>query len=380
MKRIVIFNINENYGGAETSFLNLMTAAENLEVGKIVVVARSGSKFYEAAGNVSNVELVEVGCFNPIEYDKYLFIFNGQMLRLFEVRYGFLPYDLRLWLMHPDEFHAYYAKGYYRIKQVFGSKFASVYFYLNSLIKKKNENEKIEKIVQSGVVFLMDGACSYQYNKALKVLGFNSKLLPFNYLPVTTGIDAKFIVKNRSISEVKSVFYFGRVEDFKTKAVFRLIEDIASSSIEQLHIIGAGKDLSRVKKFASVKGVDLICHGFLEQRVALELLNEKADMAFAMGISALLCAQASIPVVILNPCIKSGVERTLNFLYEEVEWGVGDMLDNDIRVEKSQVLRNFGEVVVNTNSDWSGVSEKTYNKVKEYSMETFENKVKSFLC
>lgn len=281
--------------------------------------------------------------------------------------------------MHPDELGAYCVKGFYKIKINFGEKLANIYFSLFALLHK-NQIGFISKIINDDHLAYMDGSVRHNSMLILKKLGI-SKEKNYKYLPVYSQNTSTFKVRENTPQQVKNIFYFGRVEDFKTLAVCGLIDDIAAFDKNlNLHIIGSGADMDHVSAYASKMGISLRIHGFLHRDVASALIHQESDLCFAMGIAALDCSVAQVPVVVLNPSYSKPPQDRYNFLYEETEFGVGDFLTQSMRANKKEKLKNFNEILSIVNADWvSQASQSSQHSDQVNNKNNFLNGIKVLL-
>jgi hypothetical protein len=278
--------------------------------------------------------------------------------------------------MHPDEPAAFAAPGYFKIKNIYGDSISRFYFRL-FIFFKPMRYKKIKSLVKNFNIFVMDGAVLHSLIDNFKLNKEEASHIKF--LPVTTGINR--IIENKAAPKsIINYIYFGRVEDFKTKPLLKLIRDLSSEKDAKLHIIGDGDDLYLVKKYAASLNLNLKCYGFLDSEIALDLINKTGDIAFSMGISALLCAQARIPVVIMNPYVGNTYPKNYNFIYDEKEYGVGDILNKKLRPVKKSVLKNFKQIKIDCLLNWEDSAHKSYDKYKTHTTECFIKYVEDVFC
>ncbi len=361
LENIVIYNPNENFGGAEVAFLNFIEILSKESNYTFQVVIHPKSRFEETLLKLNNpnTEIIYKQDYEYKENNDSLFLFNGQTLRWFEDTFQLRPKNIRIWLMHPDELGAYCVKGFYKIKIHFGEKIASIYFSFFSLFHK-NQIGFISKIIHDDHLAYMDGSVRHNSMLILQKLDiFTEK--NYKYLPVYSQNKSTFKVRENAPQQVKNIYYFGRVEDFKTLALCGLIDDIAAFDKNlNLHIIGSGSDMDHINAYASKLGVSLHIHGFLHRDVASALIHKEADLCFAMGIAALDCSVAQVPVVVLNPSYSKPPKERYNFLYEETEFGVGDFLTQSMRPSKKEKLKDFNEILNIVNADWVSQASQSY--------------------
>jgi len=97
--------------------------------------------------------------------------------------------------------------------------------------------------------------------------------------------------------------YFGRIEEFKTAALRRLIDDIAASGLpaeaRSLVLFGYGADEARVQAHAQARGVRLEITGRTTTPEVVARVRAERLLTFAMGLSGLDLLLAGVPCVFL---------------------------------------------------------------------------------
>lgn len=370
-----IYNSNLYFGGAEVCFLNLCRSLCDSNKEVFVICDLRNERFLENIKNIRGLNLLSIDDFVPsMDLNNALYIFNGQTLRDFEKRFGFLNLKKYIWVMHPDELIAYSCKGYYKVKEIFGPKISKFYFrtlFLFNYLKIK----RIRNMIDKGEVLFMDGSTYWASMRFLEKGRIDIK--NENILPVPSNINPSVFNNLKLVDrkKISNIFYFGRVEDFKVNSILGLMDDMVEKKGMVLNIIGDGKCLNEVNLYAKRIGLRVNFYGFMDRVSAIKIINERADLVFAMGISALDSTYSKIPVVILNPYSGKNKFKKYNFLVDEVFSGVGEFIDSCVMNEKIKILKDFDEILLDVENNYKSFSENGFHHM----MENHNNKFNIFV-
>lgn len=124
----------------------------------------------------------------------------------------------------------------------------------------------------------------------------------YNYIPIPVYLKeypSDNIIKS---TEQISLFWYGRLCDFKSHSLIYLIEKLSelnkSSVVVRLTVIGDGPYRALVEKVAVKRGVAVTFVGAMPNSEAVALLKNKADAVFSMGTAALEAGALGIPTIL----------------------------------------------------------------------------------
>lgn len=318
-KNIVIYNPNNNFGGAEVLFCRVLSSKIFCNHNLIIICA-ANSRFKKYCME-NNLNTVEYDYLSLIEKSDVI-ICTGQYFRkICRLDVNLCNKKIVICLLHPYEFPSIFQPGYFRFKN---SKYSFINNAAEYLPIRKGWFDRLIK--KSSIYFLcMDESIKresisyseiYLKDRLVKTLISINPILP---MP-SSNIFGK---QKNKIYELNKFAYFGRIEDFKTNVVIKLIRDISKYDQNSvLHIIGDGADLSNVINYAKDHHLQLICHGFMENQAARNLIFEEISFCCAMGIAALDSASTGTATIIANP-FDNKIEQNYNWIFNQCGYSLG---------------------------------------------------------
>ena len=163
------------------------------------------------------------------------------------------------------------------------------------------------------------------------------------YLPIPApgGHERRYFPVN--LKKMVHFCWVGRIVDFKSHILIRLIDDLRSLASQGgreiiLTVVGGGSHLGRLiihaKESASI-AINFIEH--LEEKDLNAFLTNNVDVVAAMGTSALEGAKLGIPTILLDFSYKSVPNTyTYNWLFKKEGYSLGDDL-TDLSMEGDSV-------------------------------------------
>lgn len=357
MASLAVFNPNPNFGGAEILFKKLIPFWLRSYV-EIQVYCIEGSRF-ESELKLFSGNLKFVYDLDGIVAAENI-ICTGQFFRFLQ-RYGesICGSKILVWILHPDEFPSVFKPGFFRLKNSFFS-FLGLHNYLPiklAWVSRLVESNKL------GFMF-MDGrirAASLRFarDNQLERIGFGVDQL--NYISPMPATSVWFPNEKYDRQAITSLGYFGRIEDFKTKVVLKLIDDISHySPFVDFHLIGDGACSGQVLKYAKSKKVNCIFYGFVANDLAKRIIADKVDVCYAMGIAALDSASTMTPTVVCNP-FTQGVKANYCWVFSLQDYSLGDYVDKN----NEQCMMDFESTIVSSSEEYFLLSKKSYDYVHE---------------
>ena len=194
-----------------------------------------------------------------------------------------------------------------------------------------------------------------------------------NYLPIPADGAESESCYSRSEKDYSSLelFYLGRIEEFKTATLEKLILDSYCFSKKNktvhlsLSVIGDGKDLEKTKKMTTDLLHDNFTVKFLGKKTVPESVNalKKCHILFAMGTAALEGAKISVPVVITDLSYKKiGSDYKYRWLYKTQDYNLAGIYRVPFYKQEGGTLSNIIEEYY---KDKEKKSTSSYNYFKE---------------
>jgi glycosyltransferase involved in cell wall biosynthesis len=221
----------------------------------------------------------------------------------------------------------------------------------------KAETLRLKSVIEllsnnSGLVY-MDYEC-FDINQKI----FNSNVVKPIYLPIPTT-DSN---KRKSYNVDGSYCWLGRVEDFKTNILVKVIDDFLKcftcDAEKKFVVIGLGKDIDKVKLKYS-KNDNVV---FVDRLLGDELyqyLVDNISIMFAMGTSALESAKLGIPTILLDACYSTLPSNyCYRWLYQSKGYTLGRILDRDYKPSHDDI--SFPEIVNILYTDFDVLSQKCF--------------------
>ena len=154
-------------------------------------------------------------------------------------------------------------------------------------------------------------------------------------LPIPVPINKKLKEINQKFQNNLNVSWLGRVEDFKTKSLEKVISDLedyrAANDLKIiLNIIGQGEDLEKIKSHSRNSNLEFKFIDYLNTQDLHSFLSKKTDILFAMGTSSLEGGVCSIPTIILDICFKNlKSDYKYKWLFETKGFNLAELLHHN---------------------------------------------------
>lgn len=186
------------------------------------------------------------------------------------------------------------------------------------------------------------------------------------YVPVaiagTNHLSALRDLKN-DFEKVVRIAWVGRVVDFKYYSLIHALETLNESADKlnltfEITIVGSGDYESKLKQeVLKLSKLQLVFIENIDPSKLDEFLVGEVDLLLAMGTSALEGGKLGVPTILLDIAYSS-VSRDYCFkwLYQQEGYTLGNLVDDtEMRPNNS----SLEELIVQLQSDFSGVSERT---------------------
>jgi len=265
----------------------------------------------------------------------------------------------------------------------------SNFFENNLTFKKLLINLFLSKYKNSSKTFLelllKTESIAFMDDENIKNTRFflDHKIRKFQKLPIP-------IFLSKETKEIKSVSkgtlkltWIGRIEDFKTKSLEKVIDDL-EKTIESSHkniifnVIGDGEDLQIIKEKALNSGLTFNFFDYLNTDELNKFLKEDTDLLFAMGTSALEGGQCSIPTVLLDIShTKLKTNYKYKWLFETKNYNLGEVLHKKFSGSGTHDIKNIIENTI-LNKTKIGMQCREYVESNHSSEIVFKN-LESFL-
>lgn len=186
------------------------------------------------------------------------------------------------------------------------------------------------------------------------------------YIPVAiafTNHSSLFRYLNNDLRKIVRVAWVGRVVDFKYYSLLHALENLNESADKlnlkfDIKIVGSGDYESKLKQeVLKLSKLKLFFIENIEPSKLDDFLVSEVDLLLAMGTSALEGAKLGVPTILLDIAY-SPVSRDYCFkwLYQQDGYTLGSLVDDtEMRPNNS----SLEELIVQLQSDFSGVSERT---------------------
>ena len=154
-------------------------------------------------------------------------------------------------------------------------------------------------------------------------------------LPIPVPINKRTKEINKKFQKNLNVSWLGRVEDFKTKSLEKVISDLEDyRAVHDLkiimNIIGQGKDLEKIKSHSRNSNLEFKFIDYLNTQDLHSFLSKNTDILFAMGTSSLEGGVCSIPTIILDICFKNlNSDYKYKWLFESKGFNLAELLHHN---------------------------------------------------
>lgn len=267
---------------------------------------------------------------------------------------------------------------------------------LTILAQARNHTLQFLKLmIQTDAIVFMDEA-----NRQTSEYALSFSQIPRKYLPVlvTPRTSEKLKPTELISQESLTLAWIGRVADFKINSLYRVIEDVNKAQISvpvKMIIVGNGQYLEELKAFCSTQ--KKIAFEFIDSLRSEDIplfLNQRVDLLFAMGTSALEGGLSHTPTVLLDfsyAKIKSGY--TYKFLNQTKDYNLGtpissvhylgsniELLLNQVLTDKDRIARECHSYVLMNHSidtkisDFINLSQNSRLKYQDLMDESFLKK------
>ena len=318
MVNLIFYFPRKNIGGVQTLFVRL--ANEIAKYNKVYIVDYIDG--YLAKSVNDSVGLIEYKETLEAEIpDNSVLICPADMIyqELSKIQ---IPLNTKLffWNLHPLNL----SEGFIKRDNTF-TRNKYIKRILNKLVKPSREI--ITSALENKALYHMDGA---NINSSMSITGLDGFLLLPLYFKPTVGNSYVVSVEKKTLNLV----WLGRLElGFKTIILIKLINDVNELMFDvtvNINIIGSGNGEKMLRKLGdSLSNVNLIFKGIKEGKALDEELLS-ADIAVAMGTSALYTANLGIPTVCLDfSFTQVPQEYKYRWIFETKDYSLGYAVSSD---------------------------------------------------
>ncbi|NKC17453.1 hypothetical protein CWC29_001115 [Pseudoalteromonas sp. S4498] len=318
---IVFFYPSKNIGGVQTLFLRL---GEALKDSFDIVYVDVENGFYSNSGVQSFARIVKYeGQFDSSEYsDPVIVTPPSEIIKAKNYFSG--NEKVFFWHVHP----------YNTISTFPGFNFfnklskRTIKLLVKTLLLSQHRSLKktFGKALDANALMFMDGTNKDSFHY------FFDKCDSAGLLPIPVECSATFEKSqcpNRPEKEI--LVWVGRVEHFKSPILDYILNKFLVSSLDknhEFHIVGDGQDLERFKSMYS-HNTSIKFIGSLQPAELQQLLESDIKLSFCMGTSALECAKAGIPSVLVDAFYTAVPDNyKFKWLYESKNFSLGEVLSS----------------------------------------------------
>lgn len=187
----------------------------------------------------------------------------------------------------------------------------------------------LQTLLQASAFVCMDGENANTLNKYYNT---NTR---FDLIPIPVYANTYYDSHKIKLQIPISLFWYGRLCDFKSHSLVYLIEKISelkrSSPPVRLTVIGDGPYRSFIEKTATKRGVKVSFIGSLPNSESIELLKNEASAVFAMGTAALEAGALGIPTILAGASFGPiKLDYRFDWLYNTSNFTLGIFVKKDI--------------------------------------------------
>ncbi|WP_141686162.1 glycosyltransferase [Alishewanella sp. HH-ZS] len=304
---------------------------------------------YKSLVNDSKVTFINYNANQPLQLDSNAIIItvaqNIGLLHKYVSNFNSLK--VIYWFVHPYNlivnfpFFKFFSKT--NIKVI---RFVLSFFYNSDL---KILRCYLEELIQKKEVVFMDGECHR----------VNSQIFEFKGRPEYLPIPVSEPVTTEIACSGQSLCWLGRIEDFKTEILIRVLNDfLSSSSDKEFCVIGAGRDLDLVKGLFISSNKIKFFGSIAESEISSFLVNH-VSILFAMGTSALEGAKLGIPTVLLDVFYTSvPANYHYRWLYNTKDFTLGRVIESNYQPSPDDLT--FIEILVSCQQFRDEIGRKSY--------------------
>jgi hypothetical protein len=324
-------------GGTETLALRIAGELRARAVEATVVTTADGWLARQAAiEGLSVISISEFDARTPQEHDRVL---SSAKYLLDPLLQSWKDRTL-YWLLHPLEFAWVRFPRIYGLYRHLDSRACGRFFRLTSPRQFTRMRLDFDNLQRRRQLLSMSEDCS---DFLRRFLGRRAAL-PLVSLPLSARDVAA--APATPPTRCDGFAYFGRIEQFKTASILRLIDDIAQAEMpaarKALVLFGYGADESTVTAHAVRRGVRLTITGAITVADVIARTRSERLLAFAMGLSGLDLLLGGVPCVFVPvPSSPSDRRGNYGFLHQLPNGCVGsypEFLDPARSMTFSQVL------------------------------------------
>lgn len=346
-KKIYFIYPSLKLGGVQTLFSRL--SLKLIDSGYDVYIVDYAEGVYKSLVNDSKVTFINYNANQPLQLDSNATIItvaqNIGLLHKFVSNFNSLK--VLYWFVHPYNvvvnfpFFNFFSK-----KSIKFIRFFLTFFYNSDL---KTLRIYLEELMQKKEIVFMDGECLRVNSQIFEFKG-NPEYLP---IPVSEPIITEVACSGQSLC------WLGRIEDFKTEILIRVLNDfLRSSSDKEFCVIGAGRDLDLVKGlFTRSKKIKFF--GNIAESEISSFLANHVSILFAMGTSALEGAKLGIPTILLDVFYTSvPANYHYRWLYNTKDFTLGRIIENNYQPSPEDLT--FIEILVSCQHFRDEIGNKSY--------------------
>lgn len=360
MLKIYLFYPSKELGGAEMLFARI--ADHFQDQGLDITILDSDKKCI--VSNVINTnikrEIITKG--EPIYLSEGILITFGSLFADLPLWVdNSSPIKLCFWCVHPfnlfflantqfsNNFHLKYPRIF---------RFVELLLFRNIYLNRKNQLSYLS--THEGITF-MDEENFIWPNRHYR-LKMERKFLP---VPIVIESFNPIAIRNKLVNDKISIYWVGRVVDFKYFSLKYLINEINKSSFKneiQLKIVGDGPFLNNIEDDLKMTSFDYsmlgnVCNSDLQKY----LLNE-ASLVVAMGTAALEGANCSVPTILIDPLNDKTIKTyKLKWLFETVNYNLGSYEN-----AKSNKGNTFDDKIIELKSNGFEIAKKNHQYSSMY--------------
>jgi hypothetical protein len=324
-------------GGTETLAIRLAGELRARAVEISIVAAADGWLANEAAANgIATIAVDSFSALVPAAGDRVVASAKYQA----DAALGRWRTRTLFWLLHPLEFAWTRFPRIFGLYRHFDARGCGRFFAVSAPLRYARLRAEFMALAGQGRLLSMSDDCT---DFTARFLGLEATL-PVVPLPIsareTPGAPD-------CLPTTEGFAYFGRIEQFKTASVRRLIDDLAASALpaerKSLVLFGYGADEAAVRAHADRRNVSLEITGPTTVPEVAARAQRQRLLPFAMGLSGLDLLLSGVPCVFL-PVPSSLTDRAGNyaFLHQLPRGCVGaypEFLDHEHSMNFTQVLK-----------------------------------------
>jgi glycosyltransferase involved in cell wall biosynthesis len=320
IKSYVLFYPSIELGGAEILLSRL--ANKLAERGNSVTVLDSNNNVIIRELSNPNIKAVVVQYCSPVHVScDYIIAFASHISNISKYIDATSQGKLLFWNIHP--LNNIYLPPLIGTK-LFQLGICWLRFINLFLFNSENNVRKLAllALLKESAFVCMDGENASIINKYYRVNNI------YDFIPIPVYTDKYPTNYNNQLKKNVSLYWYGRLCDFKSHSLIYLIEKMSelqsSSDFVILTVIGDGPYRNLIERIAIKRGVKVLFVGTLPNYESLELLRKNATAVFAMGTSALESGALGIPTILAGASFgRINFNYRFNWLYNTSNYTLG---------------------------------------------------------